>query len=166
MDQPPLVFAGHRIRVAAAQEADVVGVLEVGDGPRIAVEPPVEEPDGPLVLLAVGDQDGLLGALGLKSDAWQLQIEHDADDRRGGHDEQQRESGLLPCPPASHPACSSSGKVCSCWNCTSSTTTELIPTRTTLYRFLTSWPSVATTISSPSRKKTRLAPEGAGAAYP
>lgn len=50
MDQPPLSARGHRVFVALAEEADVVGVLQVLQPNRITTKFPVIEPNCPGVL--------------------------------------------------------------------------------------------------------------------
>src|SRR5690242_11806729 len=176
MDEPPFVFPGERIGIAAPQETDVVGVFQLLDRSWIGLKFPEIELDGALILLAALDEQLFAVALGLEGNAGQLHIEHECYGR--GHGEKQQENVTLfagvdsaSARPGTgaisshsgirtlHPADSSaSGRVCVLLSWVSSTTAELMPMRTTLYRRFTTSPSAATKMSSPSRKKARLCP--------
>ena len=80
VNHSPLSFAGHRIDVALAQEADIASGLEIVQRLRIGPEFPVEKLDGPLVLHAAIDQQLFARTLGLKSDARHHHVKRDGND--------------------------------------------------------------------------------------
>ena len=63
VDEPPLVFAGHRILIAPAQEAHVAGGFQIVQILRVGVVLAVEELNASLVLFAARDQQVLTLAL-------------------------------------------------------------------------------------------------------
>ena len=132
VNDPPFRFAGHRIDVALAQEANVASGFQVVERLWIRAEFAVEKLDGTLVLHAAADQHLFAGALGFEGNARHLHVKRDADDGGKQEHHQEREAGFLV---PFHPAISaSSGSVC--WllvlNCVSSTTAEFTPMRTIL----------------------------------
>ena len=163
MHQPP-IFSGQRILIAPAEEPDVARGLQIVEILRVGAEFPEKELNPALIFVRAIDLQLLARALRFEPHARHLIIHADGDDRSHHEHQQQcepalvsslRRVGIARC----HPATSaSSGSVC--WllllNCVSSTVAELIPMRMILYRFLIMSPSVAMTISSPSRKNARL----------
>ena len=72
MDHAPIVFARHRVYVLAAQEPEVLRVLQSVEIGRKAVELAHVKIDGAGILLAAVDQQLLFVALGFEGDARQL----------------------------------------------------------------------------------------------
>src|SRR5438034_9903957 len=94
VDKAPLGFTGHWIHVAAAQEAHVVGALELLDGGRILFEFPEVKLDGALILLAALDQQLFFVTLGLERDAGQCNVKRQRYGSSHGEDQKQRKTGF------------------------------------------------------------------------
>ena len=89
MEQPPVRLARHRIHVAAAQEADVIGVFQLIHSGREPVEFMHEKRNRANVFVAPVLQQFFPVALGFEGDAGHLHIQSDRYDGGHGEDEQQ-----------------------------------------------------------------------------
>src|SRR3990172_12038381 len=89
MNEPPLPFRTHRVRVLAAEEPDAVGFHQFLDGGGVKRELKTEQGDGACVLCS--SENKLLFPLALprRINAWQRSRQ--GDEQKGGrhHDDQQ-----------------------------------------------------------------------------
>jgi hypothetical protein len=85
----PIILARHGVDVTLAQEANIVRVLELADGRRVASELFVIELDRPLVLQAAMDELILLVALNIRGDARGSDGQRDQNQHRHEDDREQ-----------------------------------------------------------------------------
>ena len=128
VNDSPFLFAGERVDVLMAQEAEVLRVVQRVEVGRVAIELANEEIDGAGVLFAAIDEQLLFVALGFEGHARQRHVEHDGDGRRHGVDEKKGEAGAGV---RFHAGFSVRGRVWVFLNCVSSIVMEVTPIVTT-----------------------------------
>ena len=129
VNQAPFLFARHRVQVAPAQEADLVGVLQILHLYGELLEFAHVKLNCARILFAALDEHFLAIALRLKSNARQFHIQHQRDGRGHHVDQEHCKAGLAA---LLHPASCWITSVCCCLNCVSSITTDPGEMRITL----------------------------------